>query len=299
MSHVRIHHVFYVLMGLSALVAFLVPPKAAARFQPRVEVLFAPVARPAGALARSLTGRVSPAVVEDRRADPEIREENEQLRAEVLQLNARVKELARRDRELAKVGVLKDRCLLTRVIGGDSGGRDSIGIAAGSLDGLKPDMYVLTSEGIVGRIDRTGYGGSQVKLATDPGFRVIIEFRRFEKQFLINLKLKPVVVQGIGNGRMAVRALSLADLGLDAGGKPLDPVAGPGVQEGDYVVIHDPDSPSVLDAYPIGKVTAVVPRSDARLYAEIQIRPMADLQKVTEVMVLNKASDSEALTSQR
>lgn len=299
MSHVRIQHVFYVLMGLSAVVAFLVPAKQAARFQPRVEVLFAPVARPAGAVARSLTGRFAPPVVEDRRPDAEIRDENEQLRGEVLRLNARVRELTRRDNELEKVGEdLKDRCVLTRVIGGDGSTRDSISIAASSLNGVKPDMYVLTGDGIVGRIDRAGFGGSQVRLVTDPGFRVIVEFSHFEKQFPMALPLKPVVAQGIGNGRMAVRGLALADLGLDPAGKPLDAKIGPAVKEGDYVVIRDDYSPRLLQGRTIGKVVSVAPRPDARLFAEILIRPVSDLQKLSEVMVLNKETDKEAATSQ-
>jgi hypothetical protein len=57
MSYLRFHHVFYILMALSGIVAFLVPSRVADRYQPRAELLFAPVARPVGAAARMMTRR--------------------------------------------------------------------------------------------------------------------------------------------------------------------------------------------------------------------------------------------------
>src|SRR5579885_1264083 len=118
MSQLRFQYVFYVLMGLAFILAFFVPSQVAGRYQPRVEILFAPISRPVGAVARSVTRRTSQAPVTDRRADQEIRSENEMLKAEVMQLNARVAELTRQNNELGKLsGALKDMCQVTKVIG--------------------------------------------------------------------------------------------------------------------------------------------------------------------------------------
>ena len=288
MSHVRFQHVFYALMALSAVVAFVVPTQTAGKYQPRVELLFAPVARPVAAVGRAISRRTSPAVITDTRADAEIRSENEALKAQVMLLNARVAELSRQANELGKLdGTLKDRCQVTRVIGADSGNRQSLSVAATSLNGIREDMYVLVNQGLVGQISRTGVLGSQVKLITDPAFRIRVRFQRFDKEFAMRLLNGTVVAQGIGNGRMKV-TLPLADLGLDVNMKPLDPVVGPFVKEGDYVQIDDVECPSPLQNMQVGQVTHVVPLRDARLYAEIQIEPNTNLQTLSEVMVLTK-----------
>jgi cell shape-determining protein MreC len=222
------------------------------------------------------------------RADPEIRSENEALKGQVMQLNARVAELTRQTNELGKLnGDLKDLCQVSRVIGADSGNRESISITATSLNGIKEDMYVLVNQGLVGQVARTGALGSQVKLITDPAFRIRVRITRFEKEFAASLLKGTVVAQGVGNGRMKV-TLSLADLGLDANLKPLDPKIGSFVAEGDYVQIDDLECPSDLRGIPVGKVTSVVPLRDARLYAEIQIEPHTNLQRLGEVMVMMK-----------
>jgi cell shape-determining protein MreC len=288
MSHFRFQHVFYVLMASSAVVAFVVPAQTAGRYQPRVEILFAPVSRPVAAVARSVTHRTSPTPVTDARGDPEIRSENEMLRAEVMQLTARMAELRRRANELGKLsGDLKDMCQMTRVVGSDSGNRDSLSIAGTSFNGIREDMYVLVSEALVGQVARAGTLGSQVRLITDPGFRMKVRFIRFEKEFPVRLPLGSVVVQGIGKGQMKA-TLPLADIGLDPNLKPLDSAVGALVKEGDYIQIDDNECPADLQGLKVGKVTHVVQLRDARLYAEVQIEPVTNLQRLGEVMVMTK-----------
>jgi cell shape-determining protein MreC len=288
MSQLRFKYVFYALMGLSAIVAFIVPAQTADKYQPRIEILFAPISRPVSAVARSFTRRTSNSQVIDTRADPEIRSENEMLRAEVMQLNTRVAELTRRANELGKLnGDLKDKCQVTRVIGSDSGNRDSISLAATSFNGVGEGMYVLVTEGLVGQIARAGSLGSQVKLITDPGFRIKVRFVRFDKEFPVHMAMGSVVVQGMGNGLMKV-TLPLTDVGLDANLKPLDPIAGPLIKEGDYIHIDDNECPWDLQGLKVGKVVRVVQLQSARLYAEVQIEPVSNLQRLGEVMVMTK-----------
>ena len=274
-------------MALSVVVAFFIPTQTAGKYQPRVELLFAPISRPASSIARTVTRRTSPAVVTDLRADAEIRSENEALKSEVMQLNARVAELTRQNNELGKLGGLKDMCQVSRVIGSDSGNRESLSIAATSLSGVKEDMYVLVSEGLVGQIARTGTLGSQVRLITDPAFRIRVRFLRFEKEFPVRLLNGTVVAQGVGNGQMKV-TLSLSDLGLDQNLKPLDPNLGPMVKEGDFAKIEDNECPSALQGVVVGKVAHLVQLRDARLYAEVQIEPATNLHRLGEVMVMTK-----------
>ena len=45
MSYLRFQHVFVGLLGLSALSAFVVPPKYTYRIEPNLQAVFAPVAR--------------------------------------------------------------------------------------------------------------------------------------------------------------------------------------------------------------------------------------------------------------
>jgi cell shape-determining protein MreC len=288
MSHLRFQHVFYFLMAISALVAFVVPTQTAAKYQPRVEMLFAPVSRPVSSVARAVTRRASSPTITDTRADSEIRSENEALKSEMMELKARVAELSRQTNELGKLnGGLKDMCQVTRVIGADSGNRQSISIAATSFNGVKEDMYVLVSECLVGQVARAGTLGSQVRLTTDPAFRIRVGFIHFDKEFPVSPIKGTFIAQGVGNGMMKV-TIPLAELGLDANLKPVDPVIGQFVKEGDYVHIDDRECPSALQGMKVGRVAHIVQLRDARLFAEIQLEPPTNLQRLGEVMVMTK-----------
>jgi cell shape-determining protein MreC len=289
-SYLRFQHVFYALMGLSAIVAFLVPSRTADHYQPRGEILFSPIARPVGSIARAITRRTgtASAATNDHRPDMEIRSENESLRGEVMRLNARVAELTRQQNELGKLsGNLKELCQVTKVIGADSGNRDSISISATSLDGIRDEMYVVVTDALVGQIARVGALGSQVRLITDPAFRVRVRFVRFEKEFAEQLPIGSVVVQGVGGGQMSAR-LKLADMGVDMNLKPLDPIAGPTVREGDYIQIDDNECPAAIQGLKVGKVLRVIQPRDARLFADIQIVPTMNLPRLSEVMVMTR-----------
>jgi cell shape-determining protein MreC len=292
MSYLRAQHVFYLLMGLSAVVAFLVPEKYAARFQPQMQWAFAPVSRPVGAMASAINRRVAPPLSDDLRADATVKFENLQLRAEVAQLQTQLNEVNRRQAELAKLGSARQFCSLFKVVGGDSGPRDSLAIAGSTLQGVKDSQFVLYPGGMVGQIQRAGTAGAQVHLLTDPGAKIQVRFGRFMTSNgaprFEPLGTPAVVAQGIGNGLMAVRDISLATIGYDAKGKPIGN-AGEALREGtDYAVVFDSEYPEILQGEIIGRIVSIAPRADARLFAEIQIRPTASLTKLREVMVMTR-----------
>lgn len=292
MSYLRAQHVFYLLMGSSAIVAFLVPEKYAARFQPQVQWAFAPVSKPVSAIASAVSNRVSPPLSDDRRSGADVKIENQQLRSEVGLLRTQLDEMIRREAELSKLGAAKDLCRLFEVVGGDSGSRESLAIAGSTLQGIKDEQYVLYPGGLVGQVLRAGPAGAQVRLITDPGFRVRIRFVRFSnnhgKPTFEPLGTPAVLAEGMGDGTMAVRGMSLASIGYDANAKPI-PNSGETLREGtDYAVLFDSDCPRPLQGEMIGRVVTIAGRADARLFADIRIRPNDSLTKLREVMVMTR-----------
>ncbi|HXE53198.1 MAG TPA: rod shape-determining protein MreC [Tepidisphaeraceae bacterium] len=291
MSYLKIQHVFFGLMAFSAILAFVVPARYASRVVPQMSMLYAPVSRPVAGVAGWVSNRVAPPGMGDRRAAADIRQENQQLRSEVARLRMQIIELARRDSELAKLGDIKSLCKLVKVIGGDSGPRQSILLAGSSLQGLKPDMYVLHPGGLVGQIQRVSAGGAQVRLVTDPGFHIRIRFFRFQNGVPQPLPGIPMVVaQGDGKGSLVIRALSLEQIGYDPNGKPLHKKDADNATlvDGDYALVNDTDSPAALTGVALGRVSRISYRTDARLFADIRIHPTTNLEALPEVMVLMK-----------
>jgi cell shape-determining protein MreC len=297
MSYLRAKHVFYLLMGSSAVVAFLVPERYAARFQPQVQWAFAPVAKPVSAIASAVSNRVSPPVSDDRRSGADVKVENQQLRSQVALLRTQLDEMVRREAELSKLGPAKDLCRLFEVVGGDSGSRESLAIAGSSLQGIKDEQYVLYPGGLVGQVLRAGPAGAQVRLVTDPGFRVRVRFVRFSnnhgKPTFEPLGTPAVLAEGMGDGTMAVRGMSLSAIGYNADGKATG-AAGETLREGsDYAVLFDGDCPRPLQGEMIGRVVTIAARTDARLFADIRIRPSESLTKLREVMVMTREASAE------
>ena len=290
MSYLKVQHVFFTLMALAALVAFVVPSEFASRHVPQLQIVFAPVSRPVAGIASWVSNRVSPPGLDDRRAAADIRQENQQLRSEVNRLQLQVVDMARRNAELAKLGNIKDLCSLVKVIGADSGARESLLIEGSTLLGLKPDMYVLHPAGLVGQIQRVSAGGAQVRLITDLGFRMRVQFARIRGGQSEPLPGIPMVLaQGDGKGNLVIRALSLEQIGYDPSAKPIKAnLEHATLVDGDYALVNDPDSPRALIGQTIGRVSRITVRPDARLFADIRIHPTTNLKTLPEVMVMMK-----------
>lgn len=297
MSYLRAQHVFYGLMGVSALTAFVIPPEYSRKAAPQVQWAFAPVSRPVSAFAAAVSDRVAPPGVNDHRGEVVVKVENERLRAEVALLTTQLDEMRRRDAELTKLGSARDLCRIFPVVGGDSGTRESLALGGSSFQGLKDDQWVLYTGGLAGQIKRAGPAGAQVQLITDPATRIKIRFVRFTtvkgQTTFEPLGIPAVLAQGTGQNAMVVKALPLAAIGYNPEGKPLEGASNETVRAGtDYAVLFDSDCPRVLWGKMIGRVTRVAPRADARLFAEVRIEPDERLAKLREVMVMTKEKAS-------
>ena len=292
MSYLRVRHVFFGLMGLSALSAFVLPPRYATRVQPQIQGIFAPVSRPVRAVAAWVSTRVFPPHAEDRRAIADIREENQQLRADLAVLETQLEEMRRRNDELSKLGSARTLCRLVKVLGADAGSRESISISGSTLQGIKEDMYVLHPGGLVGQVSRAGIGGAQVRLITDPSFRARVRFFKYAPNSDGHTDARPlgipiVLAEGAGRGEMVIRELTLREIGYDDKGKP-QVGANDTLRDGDYMQLWDTDCPQPLKGEVIGRVTRISIRADHRLFAEIRVQPTASLKKLSEVMVMTR-----------
>jgi hypothetical protein len=155
-------------------------------------------------------------------------------------------------------------------------------------------MWVVYPGGIVGTLQRSGVAGGQVRLVTNPGFRVTAYFSGLRRKpddagggknasksdaaagEFQRLNNDRVLVEGAGRGQMVVRHQKMAD------------VQAWGLQKGDWVVLDDADWSARLRGLRIGRVAAITTQRESPLFAEIRITPDADLRKLQEVMVLSK-----------
>jgi cell shape-determining protein MreC len=283
MPRIKFNHVFFVLMFLACLSAFVVPQRYTDKIEPQIQGLFAPVSIPGrwagAALERRMTGPVEQT---DTRPLDAIREENDFLLQQNAWLTQELDEERKLNEERDRVGVdVRKLCTPVPVVGTDSATGESLAVAGSSLQGLKDGMYVLYSGGIVGTLQRAGLAGGQVRLITNKGYCVIASFTRpggTEKGQTQWARLggNPVSVVGNGQGMMVCQMISVAN------------VAKFGIRVGDWVMLDDPDWPKNLQNRRIGKVVSIDKRKDAPLYAEIRIRPESDLKKLKEVMVLTR-----------
>lgn len=291
MPIVRLQHLFYFLMLLAGLSAFVIPAKYTDKAVPQLQALLWPVARPARALGSMIEGRTVEAPLSAQGAQS-LRELNDQLVQENIKLrhdrDAFAVKLAERD----KLGEIGDLCLPVAVVGGDAGTRESLAVAGSSLEGLKDGMFVLYPGGVVGTLQRSGVAGGQVQLITNPGFRVTAFFsglRRVDPKVQSpsdakpgdgktpveqyqRLNRDPVLVQGAGNGTMLCRLTRTEKERM-------------GLQPGDWVVAEDPEWPAQLKGRGLGKIIDIKPQSGAPLFVQVRIAPANDLLKLREVMV--------------
>jgi hypothetical protein len=289
MGKFRFQNLFALLMVIAFILTFLLPSRMSGKFRPQLGILFAPVSRPAAAAARMVGGRTQVvSAASDHRSDDTLREENEVLRGEVTRLRAVLDESQRRDKELANLGDISKFCVIAQVGGADTSGRDSITLIGRSLLNAKQGMYVLTHDGLVGKIDSVSAASAQVRLITDPGVRLRCRFTTFINGAPDYAPLPDVIVEGRGDGVMIVRRLKLYDLRLDNALQPLDPKAGPALKKDDYCILDDPDCPRQVQSWRVGKVEMISPSPGGRLMADVIIRPMVSLKRLPEAMVLNQ-----------
>jgi hypothetical protein len=289
MGRFRSQNLFYGLMTIAFVMAFMLPARLSGKFRPQLGIVFSPVSRAAAGVARMISGRtqITPAA-NDHRNDDALRLDNEALRAEVARLISQLNESARRDSELANLGNLNGLCVIAQVAGADTSGRESITLVGRSLLGVKPGMYALTREGLVGRVDSVSAGSAQVRLITDPGVRLKCRFSTFNNGVPTPAPLPQMLVEGRGDGVLTVRRIKLSDLRLDNSLQPADPSIPPALQPGDYCMLEDADCPLALQGVRLGRVESIYPSPGGRLMADVMIRPVVNLKRLPEAMVLNQ-----------
>ncbi|MGH7178470.1 MAG: rod shape-determining protein MreC [Tepidisphaeraceae bacterium] len=292
MPSIRFNHVFTTLLVLGGLCAFVVPARIGDKSRIGVQALFYPVARPVGAVAGWMVGKVAPADARDDgspgapRSSGQLIAENNELRVEVANLTGRLDKLREREAELSSVGSIRKLCKVSSITasGGDSVVRESLFISASTRDGVRNGMPVLytgaSGPGIAGRVERAQLGGSLVRLITDADARVGVGFARFQQKptggvEFVRIAMAPVLARGVGDGTLVVRDLTLQQ------------VKSAELREGDWIVLEDADWPAALQSYRLGVIVGIKQRRDGAGFAEIRVQPPTNLIGMRgEVMVM-------------
>ncbi len=202
-----------------------------------------------------------------------VRAENRQLKQQIERLSlerVRMTQDADQARRLQALLAFKEQfiseTMAAQVIG--SSGNDSSRapyIDKGEKDGIKPDMAVITADGIVGKVWRVYPTASQVLLINDQssGVGTILEKSRTHG-----------IVSGTAAGEVVLERV-MGDETVPVGEQVL-------TTGGDHIF------PKGLL---VGRVTKVSPGSD--IFLNIRVRPAADLSKLEEVLVVTKIAESQ------
>jgi rod shape-determining protein MreC len=168
----------YIALGFVALAAVVIlslPASAVSHFKLAIGGLFLPLFGLAGA-AQQLPADLADSVLPRRELLREIdtlRRQNQQFQVDKLQAAAIA---AENDQLRGLLGWQKQQpwnLKLANVITRDPANWwRTVEIDLGSRDGLTPNLPVLTSDGLVGRVSSVGYTRSQVVLIGDPNCRV-------------------------------------------------------------------------------------------------------------------------------
>jgi len=209
-----------------------------------------------------------------------VRAENRELKQQIEQLRleqVRLSEDAAQARRLQALFGFKEQFLsktiAAQVIG--SGGSEQsriVYIDKGESDGIKPDMAVITVNGIVGKVLKIFRSTSQVLLIDDQssGVGAILEKSRLQG-----------IVRGTPAGEVVLEKIMTDE----------------SVQPGEAVLTSGGDRifPKGL---PVGVVMHVANENRADLFLNIQVRPAANLNKLEEVLVVTKVDEKEPAASE-
>src|SRR6267142_1868464 len=167
-----------------------------------------------------------------------------------------------------------------KVLSPDLAGRDSLNIHATTGDGVIVGMPVVCQQGLVGKISTVGNLGAQVRLITDIGSRISGQFGKFQLQPDGNTNFAPIttnepLVEGRGHGLMAITNITMKE------------VADSKLLSGDWLVLNDRDMwPATVNGQRLGQIVSINKTSKSTLHAEIQLRPLVNLDTLREVMVV-------------
>lgn len=171
----RPQYIALIMVVLFTLTIMNLPRQTNARLKLAIGGLFLPLFG-LKASARELTHRAADATM----TRAELLKENESLRQELQQLriqNGQIEQLARENARLRQmVGWQQQKPWKLRlgrvVLREPSNWWRSVQIDLGSRDGIRPDMPVLTVDGLIGKISAVNVATAQVVLLGDPACRV-------------------------------------------------------------------------------------------------------------------------------
>jgi rod shape-determining protein MreC len=203
-----------------------------------------------------------------------VRQENRDLKAEIERLRleqVRLSQDAEQAHRLQTLLGFKEQFISQTIAAqviGSSGSEQSrsIYLDKGAHHGIKPDLAVITADGVVGKVLKVYGTTSQVLLIDDQssGVGAILDKSRLQG-----------VLRGTPAGEVVLEKV-LSDEKVQPGEKLL-------TSGGDQIF------PKGL---PVGTVTEVSPGKE-HIFLNIRVRPAADLSKLEEVLVITK---SEAMT---
>jgi rod shape-determining protein MreC len=203
-----------------------------------------------------------------------VRAENRGLKAQIEQMRleqVRMSQDADQARRLQALLAFKEQFIsqtMAAQVIGSSGSEQSrsVYIDKGERDGIKPDMAVITADGIVGKVLSVYRSTSLVLLINDhsSGVGAILDKTRLQG-----------IVRGTPAGEVALERV-MSDETVPAGEQVLTS-GGDGIFPKGLLV---------------GRVSKVSPGSE--LFLDIHVRPAADLSKLEEVLVVTKIDERQA-----
>lgn len=213
-----------------------------------------------------------------------VRAENRDLKQQIQQMRleqARMSQDAEQAHRLQSLLEFKEQfisqTMAAQVIGWSGSEQSrSIYIDKGAREGIKPDMAVITRDGIVGKVLQV-FGSnalersvSQVLLINDQtsGVGAILDQARLQG-ILRGTPSGDVVLEKV----MSDETVPVGELVLTSGGDGIFP-----------------------KGLPVGKVTKVSPGSE--LFLNIRVRPAANLSRLEEVLVVTKIDERQAQPEQ-
>jgi rod shape-determining protein MreC len=203
-----------------------------------------------------------------------VRAENRDLKQQIERMSleqVRMSQDADQARRLQALLAFKEqfisKTMAAQVIG--SSGSElsrSVYIDKGENDGIKPDMAVITSDGIVGKVLRVYGSTSLVLLINDQtsGVGALLDKTRLQG-ILRGTPAGEVVLEKV----MSDENVPVGEMVLTSGGDGIFP-----------------------KGLLVGRVTKAAPGSD--LFLNIRVRPAADLSKLEEVLVVTKIDERQA-----
>lgn len=196
-------------------------------------------------------------------------EENKRLKREISTLLLKMQdygEMVRENQRLREILSLKpqrrDYVATARAISrGNDRLLNTIILDKGKNEGIRKDMAVITTKGLVGKIYAARNGFSEVLLINDPNFSVAVRLQNSRQEG---------VLSGTGRKYCALKYISSED----------------SVDKGDMVVTSGLDG-IIPSGLPVG-IVIDVKKDEADFFQDIKVMPFQSIDKIEEVVILKR-----------